>query len=454
MSNNTTLPTPSQPTSSSDFSSPAANCDSSITATCDPARSQLAGLEKVYPSRQETGQPAKQQKSLGSITELRSADDYYPDTPLCRRVELQHAAQELLPRDSRVQCCMKRRVNKEEPVSLVYHPDEEKASYTNLMVCGNKWLCPVCAAHQSEKARAELQHAIDLWTAQGKHVVMATFTLRHRNNELCRDVMNGLLDSFSAFWRCRAGQKIVHDHKIIGRVRGLEPTVGDNGWHPHIHCLLFLDREFIRPGEIFDLQNQCRELWQHVLKRHGRDANTEYGVKITINEAVLADYVSKFGIDDGKKHVRYSQEWTEASEATKGHVKVSGHGGRTPNGLLNDYSFGDERAGKLWLEYAEAFKGKSILHWSPGLKDHLGLDDYIKSLPQKPEPTEEKVIIAQFPLSVWKKILHYSIAPHLLDIGGTGEQEMIRWFLAEHGISTSEVIWPTIPDLPPSRAGP
>lgn len=395
---------------------------------------------------------------LGHITDLRTADNYYPDTPLCRRVQLQDAARELLPPGSRVQYCMRRRVDDSEPVDIVCHPDEKRASYTNLMVCGNKWLCPVCGAYHAEQERELLQHGLDIWHSRGYQVVMATFTLRHKAWEPCQEVLTGLLDSFSAFWRYREGRNIGDEFNIVGRVRGLEVTQGQNGWHAHIHCLLFIERDVITKRQMARLQDRARKHWLDVLNRHKRTANREIGLEITYGQHLVAAYVAKFGKDWGDSG-HYNERWTVAHETAKGATKANaGKENRTPNGLLNDYLWGDDHAGHLWLEYAEAFKGKSILRWSKGLKDYLGLDDYISALPVEP-PKQAPFVIARLPFAVWKQVLYYEIVAELIDIAGTGDQGMIRHFLSEFDISTADIEWPTIPDLTqfilePARAGP
>ncbi|MFK0573021.1 MAG: hypothetical protein RM811_018465, partial [Endozoicomonas sp.] len=62
----------------------------------------------------------------------------------------------------------------------VYKSKEHgKAFYGGLVMCGNVWVCPVCAAVVQERRRAEIAQGIDWAYGNDKKVVMVTITFSH-----------------------------------------------------------------------------------------------------------------------------------------------------------------------------------------------------------------------------------------------------------------------------------
>jgi hypothetical protein len=151
-----------------------------------------------------------------------------------------------------------------------------------------------------------------------------------------------------------------------------------------VHCIVFADRrafgegapdskgrlsspaiDHLRAAWIRELQrvglastSDIDDLWAHSLDvRHGAEA---------------ARYAAGMAAGD---------PWTLADELTKAHAKI---GARSINGLMDHVTAfqllawadgGDDRAGALFCDYAEAFAGRRMLTYSPGLKDRLGLAD-------------------------------------------------------------------------------
>jgi len=81
-------------------------------------------------------------------------------------------------------------------------------------------------------------------------------------------------------------------------------------------------------------------------------------------------------LDDGSKASAYVSKWGLEDEMTKGHTKKAAKG-ETPfdflRAVLADSS--DKEAGRLFVEFAEAFKGKRQLTWSPDLKRRFGIGE-------------------------------------------------------------------------------
>ena len=363
-------------------------------------------------------------------------------------------AQELLP-DRRVSKCMRFRRNKDAPVVISYSPSRQRAIVDNVMVCSDIWTCPICASRISELRRIELEQGVNTHLERGGGVLMISFALQHFAGEALADSLDGLLNAYSSFWRNRQGRTLAAELKIAGRVRALEVTVGENGWHPHLHVLVFLKDKWLSPAKMAEIQGRAGLLWQHHLEKRGRWADLEHGLDIRWGDKAVADYVSKFGKSDYRPPEE-SKTWNETHELTKSHLKRSKKDGYTPINLLSMSAFGDEWATAKWLEYAQTMKGRRQLEWSNGLRELLNLGE---------EKTDEELPLVQDDDSIpfvclsrpaWRKVWELHLLGWLIEIANAGDQWAVLMFLFENEI-VDGVFYPGISvndQVEKARAGP
>jgi len=328
------------------------------------------------------------------------------------------AAREILPGE-RVSKCLR-------TISIHKHPDpsrmenfydldyfrhveilksKENFHYSNLMTCGSVWLCPVCAAKISEQRRSELTQGVLNWKKQGGQVLLLTLTIPHYSNQRLKTVVDGLGHALRRLTNNRGWKSLSQEIGLYGRIRALEVTYGQNGWHPHFHLLLFT----YRYNDLEELQAQILELWKDACHRSGLPAPNHHGVKVD-NGDMAAQYVGKWGI---------------AHEMTKGHIKKSNQG-YSPFDLLSVYIGNSQSgffldnetslAGELFKEYAKVFKGKRQLVWSQGLRESL-IQDLADLTDQEAadqiEPDAE--LFARVDLATWKIILNSNLRGQVLE---------------------------------------
>jgi len=394
-------------------------------------------IETLFPpSKTDLGQAVPILGNTCEIT-LRFADfaDFWQKSPVAARFALQAESRNLL-KSERVKNCLRVRVSS-NPVDVWHIPVTQSACFGNLQTCGSVWHCPVCAAKIASRRKEELSQAIDIWRDRGYGVLLATFTLRHTLKDNCADILTGVTEAFARFWQDRRGQQIRATYRVVGRVRGLETTfTRENGWHVHLHVLLFV-RGVLPSGGVEQLRNECSDHWQAVLNRCGQYADGLHGVNIKSANADIADYVAKHGEDDMQAAVAKIRSWTEAHEMTLGVIKrkTNERGGFTPMQLLALSLCGDDLAGRLFEQYARAFKGKSQLYWSKGLRDLLGLaqvetDDEIAA-----RQDETGTILAKLDSAEWKVILANAARGELLAAAATGDVDRLRTFFAGLGLN-------------------
>lgn len=340
------------------------------------------------------------------------------------RFMLQRAAQEIIPQE-RVRVCLKYHAPNKQTVQLRRIKEAKKAYFSGLMICGSVWHCPVCAAKISEERRIELQRTMIDWTGGA---FMVTYTLSHSAGEPLKNVLNALIASGRKFKSGDAFQEIKDMYGWVGSVKSLEVTVGDNGWHPHIHELVFTTNK-LEIEALDTLENTLKKRWVKVVHSEGYSANYNNGLTLKDDNKWLRDYVSKWGHEPTMTTKDYKKRWTLAHEITKQVVKKARGEHRTPMQLLLDYTVDDFQAGELWREYALAFKGKKQLTWSNGMREILGFGKELKDEELAEREDENFTVYAIFNLSQWRQILRSDMRGEILHKASyMSQDDFALWF--------------------------
>jgi len=355
---------------------------------------------------------------LVSIANIASKTDYIP--PKILRFMLQSAARELLP-DERVADCLRTIVPTAQRVEVHKSKTRNAAHYRGLLVCSRIWHCPVCASKISEERRKELSRATHSWTGG---LALITYTASHHNNVTLGRILDTVLAAHRDFKAGRVFAEMSEYFGWHGSVKSLEITYGKNGWHPHIHELVFLTNEQSENlKSTFDNQTSMR--WRHCLKKIGGFASTERGVTVKTSDAEVSDYVSKFG------ETKVKTDWTFAHEMTKQTVKRGKVDGRTPTQLLYDYMLGDVQAGGLWVEYAHVVKGKHQLVWSRGMRSSLKLAAELTDAEIAEKLPEDTEILATITRGQWTDVLRNDAVGTILQAAETKEKtDFVAWLAA------------------------
>lgn len=311
---------------------------------------------------------------------------------------LQSIAKKALPGE-RVAICFRNRRCKDSEVEVWKHRSSEKAFYGNLAVCGSVWQCPVCAAKISELRKKELHCAVNGHLKTGK-LAMLTLTFSHQKGDRLKETMVKFSKAVDRFRSGKRYARIMKKIGLIGTIRSFEITYGANGWHPHIHILMFYMHEI----DLEEVEDELMELWLLALSSTGLSANRKYG--LTLQDAKNAvDYVTKWGIDSGVIDEIPKSTWGVEHEMTKSHSKKGKQGGMTPFDFLREFlSTGNKAMLGLFQEYAEATKRKRQLIWSKGLKQMFLLEEKTDEQLAN-EKVEEADLIGTVEDEVWKWIV-------------------------------------------------
>ncbi|MGH2478057.1 MAG: hypothetical protein ACRDHW_00160, partial [Ktedonobacteraceae bacterium] len=213
-----------------------------------------------------------------------------------------------------------------------------------------------------------------------------------------------------------------------------------NGWHYHVHELLFVldvSQATMTPDEF---EATARAEWADAAARHGLTMN-EHGFDFKSTRGAIADYIAKFG------HEPQRRPWGVEDEATKsgsksGRVVVKGAKKSihlTPFQMLTMLDEGIEQVfgydlAVLFREYAFAVKGKPQIRWGAGLRKALGLGV---------EKTDEQLVeesqdgprcLGMIPAEDWRRVVANDARAELLEQVRSGDFEQVRRWLAALGV--------------------
>ena len=336
----------------------------------DTKASQPSGI--IILADRTTGEILEFEETRPGIHERRHTDTDAQETRR-QRYEMKTAAEKVLGNGSRLFKCQRMRIDKTKDVEIKISKESGKGFFSGFQACGSVWLCAVCAPKVTERRKVEVAQAVELAKAQGFKVMLLTGTAPHGHGDDVRVVLAALKQGWKHTSCGRKAQALRQEIGLVGSIRVLETTYGENGWHPHFHALLILDTD-MTPAQV---EEAWWPLWRDGCVKAGLgEPSRMHGLKV----------------EDGSRAAQYLTKWGMEHELTKGHLK-KGKSSLTPWDLMRVMAFGpdhftispelretlqrlaidQDRARALWFIYAQAFKGNRQLYWSNGLRKLLGL---------------------------------------------------------------------------------
>lgn len=293
--------------------------------------------------------------------------------------------------------------------SMVRPANRESWHYKGLATCGSVWACPLCASKIQERRRGEVAAAIVYGKGVGKAPAMLSFTFPHRVDQPLSLLLELQGQAFKKLRESRGYVSIMLKVGLAGRIRALEVTHGQNGWHPHTHELVFVDQAMPAAW----LREELAPLWLKAcakvgLFRPGLDdesAFLRHSVDVQEGDAGVAGYLAK--LDDQSK-------WSLAHEVTKGASKQGRRAGSHPFALAMQTP-----TAALFVEYVQAMKGQRQLVWSRGLKAAVGV---VEKSDEELAQEETAIAADQIALtrSKWRVVLGNDARWELTDAARTG----------------------------------
>lgn len=325
---------------------------------------------------------------------------------------LQSEARRLLP-EHRVGQCLRAVVPGHRLIEVWKEPNRAKAYYRHLRCCGSIWICPVCASKISEHRKMEIRRVIN---AIHYKPVLCLFTMQHSKKTPLRVTVAELMAAYAGFTSGCGWQDIRTRFEVFGWVRSLEFTHGQNGWHPHLHVIVWA-----KSNNYDCIRDAMGGRWESIMKSIGKKYVKGISFNLIEADKEVGTYVAKMGVQEVK--------WGPEHEVSKSVIKRAKPGHRNPIQLLYDSAHGDKVAGRLFREYAEFTAGRRQLEWSrsPNLKKIAGVleidDDTIMDIHD-----ESSVLLASLTVEQWHKVLRIGGVGDLLQMAeGCNIMEFYTW---------------------------
>lgn len=277
-----------------------------------------------------------------------------------------------------------------------------RASVSGLKTCGSVWACPLCAGKVWAGRAEQLTRALTELDRRGGSAALITLTMRHTSKQHLEDLWAALTPGWRAIKQSRSVRQLNDLFGVMGHGRRIEVTLGVNGWHLHIHDLVFFDRKVTAP-EADALGDAMFSVWALNLRKHGCEPTKTHGLDVKLLDlsapaAAVAGYITAASTPEGA-----------AREVTDGlGGKKARRGNRTPWQILQDAIDGDERSAALWTVYEAASKGKRALDGLSRVYAALGIRDVDdEELAEAPEYAEPIVNLSD---GTWRTLSREPIA--------------------------------------------
>ena len=226
--------------------------------------------------------------------------------------------------------------------------------------CNSLWACPLCSARIREGRRREIQSGFETSKSLGWSAWFVTFTVPHDRETPLNQSLGALRGAYAKMRRYSSLKKFWSS--VEGVIKATEIQVGNNGFHPHLHCVVFTTSSSLDEAAL-------KAAWAKAVVREGL-ARPSDAVGVVVKAATTANlswYLTK--IQENK----LSLEMTR-SDLKSGRVNNSTEWHCAPFDLLDSsvaLPISMAQRQRLWVEYATATKGVSAIRWSKGLKERL-----------------------------------------------------------------------------------
>lgn len=342
-----------------------------------------------------------------------------------------------------MRCCGRGRRKDGQFVALRYNQETNSAGYAGVNHCGSVWACPVCSAKIAATRQTEISKAVNVWSERDNgQVAMFTFTMRHNASQRLDDLWDGLGQGWreitkkgsahrgeidrlgvNTVRRVHTGQRKGQDvpHRFIPWLRVIEATHGKNGWHLHVHALVFLQSD-VSHDEMQDLYGRWHERWSRGLSKAGIHGSEMVNKAVFLSgkqvDQKIGDYLTK---------TTYNAGDVAGLEVARSDLKSARFGNRTPFEILRGLALADadivqDGDEARWREWEIASKGKRQLTWAGETRNFLGLGEELtdEEIADQEIGTEEDTVLWITPTG-WKRLLERSA--RRIDLLDLTEQE-------------------------------
>jgi hypothetical protein len=295
------------------------------------------------------------------------------------------------------------------------------AAYSGLQTCASVSACPVDSAKIRHERALRLSRCVIGWADSGGGLLFPTLTLAHVKRDALVTTLGHVLGAWRAVAKSGTWRRLCKRYGIEHVCRALEVTYGLNGWHPHLHVLLFT-RSDLSALQARDVWATLFRIWQTYVERNDLRP-------IDSRRAVLVKRVnldSDKGLENLGEYMSKTQDgYGIAAELVRGDVKRGrSKRSRSPFALADAAVAGDRGSLVLWREYEAAMKGRHVLELSARSKGALGWGDDLDD--DAVAAAEDGGLIYDLTPHEWTLVVRYRRRGYLLNRADMGGREAVE----------------------------
>lgn len=345
------------------------------------------------------------------------------------------------------------RLNESEGVGL--RVADGSAGFSGLVTCGRIWYCPVC--NSKVMARRALEVGVSLaWATgeQGASVIFGSLTCWHDRDSFLHE----LIDVQRAAWRYVVNSREWRSFDVtktgngtgrVGYVRASELNVGQNGYHPHFHPLIFARGTERR---LQDFAGTVVARWVRGVARAGGTAKTNGAqmlrvIRPEVAFTELGQYIAKQTYDHAVEGLALEMVWSQGKTG-RGRVKgTTSHWSILAQLATLEPGTRDYRLlAEQWAEIELAMHGHRMITWSRGLRSAAGLveESLDEDVADEEHGTKEDTV-AFITFDGWRRV---SDSPQILT-GILGALETGGWDACRYMLDRLGVEWSPVPEMSP-----
>ena len=171
-----------------------------------------------------------------------------------------------------------------------------------LATCGSANTCLRCAIKIGAARARQIELVAAVMKALGFGCYLVTLTFAHQRDDVLGEIYEAMMDGFTAFRTSRLFRKLTRGGG--GFVRQVEITWSlANGWHPHIHVLVW-SKQYLSsdlewgPSEVDRMEHTLWVEWSRQMARSGRHVSEDYDLDLVrADDPAMGRYLAKVGLE-------------------------------------------------------------------------------------------------------------------------------------------------------------
>jgi len=260
--------------------------------------------------------------------------------------------------------------------------------------------------------------------------------MRHNKRQRLADLWGALSKSWEKVIGGEAWVRAVEEFGVVGWVRVVEVTLGENGWHVHVHALL-IGRGWSH-GRLDALARPMWERWSRSLQRLGLaaplpKASEWHLVTGDVTGTAMGEYLAKGAAGAGAIGMELTQTQSKVARAV--------HSTHSTWELLDDAITAECAPLRLWHEWEKGSKGRRQIGWSRGVREMFGVgqeqSDEEIAAEEMGNSSQTLVVITR---AGWDELIrHPHLLPDVLNVAEQQGQDGLSQWLWSHGVDHRRV---------------